>query len=359
MGLIDWKTTPKKFQKQIGEVFKEYTIPKITIKNDCISTEKQFKLSLAQGFLTKYMTPENPNGLLIYASVGSGKTLTSISILKNFESLGFNMLFITRTTLKNDIDKAIKQLPLKRTLPRFSYKQFSNICHRKGENYRILMEKAKKLNPKTNDPFYKTLIVIDEAHKLYTKDLKPQEMHNIKLIQKMIHESYQESGNNRLRLVLMSATPITEDPMELINLFNLLIVRPSKRFDISHFQEDYLTQEGKMTENGKIEFNYRTKGIISYINLSNDPSKFARTSVTNVWVPISEHPNYLITKEKDCREIKKDCLSLFERGSKQAKVYCQVKYNECLEKIKKNKKFIKNSKFQEDYLKSKCNIEIN
>ena len=37
------------------------------------------------------------------------------------------------------------------------------------------MERAKKSNPQTNDPFYKTIVIIDEAHKLYTKDLKTQE----------------------------------------------------------------------------------------------------------------------------------------------------------------------------------------
>lgn len=39
----------------------------------------------------------------------------------------------------------------------------------------------------------------------------------------MIQKSYSASGKESLRLLLMSATPITEDPMSSIKILNLLL----------------------------------------------------------------------------------------------------------------------------------------
>jgi hypothetical protein len=290
-------------------------------------------------------------------------SLTSINLLKHFEREGFNFLFITRTTLKKDLDKAIEMVPLKRPLPRFSYKQFSNICKRKGENYRILLDKAKKLNPSTEDPFYKTIIVIDEAHKLYTKDLKTQELHDIKVIEKMIHNSYSVSKENRLRLVLMSATPITENPIEIIQLFNLLIVNPKERFDTPNFEDNFLNLQGKFTEKGLKEFNEKTKGLISYLNTSKDPSNFASMSLTTVYTPISDKPNLIVTV-KDCQKEYKECKKFSKNHlSKNLKefytnVKCDTDFDECKSNLKDNRQFLKKTKFQLGMLKEKCNIHI-
>lgn len=337
---IDFYASPEKFQQQIYKLYKSNQESKVNSK---------FTLSESQKFISKYFTPNNPDGILLYNSIGSGKTLASISIIKSFEELGFNAIFVTRTTLKNDIDKAINMLPLKNKLIRFSYKQFSNICKRKGKNYELLMQKAKNINPETKDPFYKTLIVIDEAHKLYTKDLKIQEMHDIKLIQKTIYESYNNSKENRCRIVLLSATPITFDPFEILRLFNLIIVNPKERIDIANFQNEFLDDNGKFTEKGETEFKYLTKGLVSYLDATKNYNNFAKISLTNVYVPISEKP-----EKQNCNKSYKECLSIFPKNQFH-KMQCNRYLIECQNQMKK----IKNNKYQVSELKRKCNIIFN
>ena len=128
-------------QKEIYKKFKDFEYPKIApIVSGCVNkTSSKLELTPSQKFISAFFKPQNENGMLLYHSIGSGKTLTAVNLLKHFETYGYNTLWITRTTLKKDLYKAIEMIPLKKTLPIFSYKQFSNICKRKGENYRKLM----------------------------------------------------------------------------------------------------------------------------------------------------------------------------------------------------------------------------
>lgn len=295
---MDFSQPFNQFQKNIQKIFQKYTWPKPVVKNMC--EETKFEFSVTQNFVSRYFTDFNPNGILLYHSVGSGKTLTAIKILSEFEKKNFNCLWITRTTLKKDLDKGLAMLPLKKKLPVFSYKQFSNICKRKGENYRLLMERARKLDKNTNDPFFRTVIIIDEAHKLYTKDLKVQELHDINIIQKVLFESYTNS-DDRARVVLMSATPITQDPKEAIKLLNLVITKPSDRIPL---ETNYLDTTGKFTKEGKSYFQEKIKGLVSFIDISKDPGRFAQVKYTQILTPVS------VVKENECNASYKKCLEL-------------------------------------------------
>lgn len=338
------------FIKQINKTFSKYKLDKPKLIQDCANQDGKFKLSLPQQFISEYYTPKNPNGLLLYLSIGAGKTLAAVNLIKHFISYKANVIWVTRTTLKKDLDKALTLLPIPGVLTRFSYKQFSNIAKRKGENYKKLMEKAHKLNPKTNDPLYRTLVIIDEAHKLYTKDLKIQELHDINAIQKMVYDSYSDSGINRARLVLMSATPITENPEEILHLFNLIITNPKERIDIEKLKKDYIHSDGRFTSKGKEYFIEKIKGLVSYLDTSKDPSKFAQVRYNEVLVPISEKPD-VPTAEDYCNKHYKICLD-----NENDKRDCIDNKTKCKELIKNNALLISKNKYQIDILKDKCSI---
>ena len=339
---MDFRLPITQFQEKINKNFSEFAYPKVKIVNNCLS-KNGLELSQSQKFISKYFTEKNPNGLLLYHTVGSGKTLTAVKLLSEFEKKGFNTLWITRTTLKKDLDKALNMVPLKKLLKVFSYKQFSNICKRKGENYRILLDRAKKIK-NTDDPFYKTVIIIDEAHKLYTKDLKSQELHDINVIQKLIYESYDKSKENRCRVVLMSATPITEDATEVIKLLNLIIVESRNRFNLKNFANDFLDRTGKFKESMKGEFKEKIKGLVSYLDISGDPSKFAQAEYKTILVPVSQV------------ETAVNCEINYARCSEYGVFNCHYLMNEC-KKI--NKEIKTNSKKTQEYIfKDKCNIDI-
>ena len=85
-----------------------------------------------------------------------------------------------------------------------SYKQFSNLLIGKNKIYDIL-----KSRNGSEDILKKTLIIIDEAHKLYGGDLKASERPETDIMEKLIMNSYNKSGSESCKLLLMTATPFT------------------------------------------------------------------------------------------------------------------------------------------------------
>jgi small nuclear ribonucleoprotein (snRNP)-like protein len=325
--MVNFNNNPDELQEQIGNEFRKFKWDKFSDTNGCNISGK-FELNKTQRFISEYFTPKNPNGILLYHTVGSGKTLTGLNLIKHFNEKGFNAIWVTRTTLRKDLEKSLKLLPINKSFPVFSYKQLSNIAKGANENYKALMAKTK-----TNDPLNNTILIIDEAHKLFTKDLKPQEMHNIKAIQKLIYDSYINSGNSRVRVVLMSATPVTGSIDEILNLLNLIIVDQNKR----------LTGDFE-----SLEFKEKTKGIISYLDLSGDPSKFAKVSYTEVFTNMS---NESTLGSVDCRDVIKDCISLGH-----SRDTCSEAKKNCLysKKIKEASK----GKSQATVLQKRCKVSI-
>lgn len=351
-------------QKKVLEKYNEYRWPVPKLVNECkepnlekkTGTKSSMKpkvvLNNTQAFISTFIQPEKTNGMLLWHSVGSGKTLSAIAILKQFENKGYNTLFVTRTTLKGDLQKALDMIPLSNKLTVLSYKQFSNIGKSKGNLYNYLLEKAQSLDKTTKDPLYKTIVIIDEVHKLYTKDLKPQEMHDIDSIEKMIHKSYRDSGRNACKVILMSATPITADPMEIISLFNLIIRKPMNRFNLNTFQSVYLKEDGHFSEEGKKSFQDHIKDLVSYIDLSKDPRKFAQVKFTEILVPVSKPENLKL--EDNCDQVYNTCVKVL--GLKVTE--CKQDLQKCKQIVRRDKKIYKESKYQTRMLEEKCNVKL-
>jgi hypothetical protein len=264
-----------------------------------------------QGFVSNFFTPMLPlKGMLLWHSVGTGKTCSAIATASSFEQQGYTILWVTRTTLKNDIwknmfdqvcslsiqDKIRNGLVMpsdmsarKRLLPKqwkiqpMSYKQFSNLVSKKNKIYEDMV----KLNG-TEDPLQKTLIVIDEAHKLYGGgDLSSLEQPDMVSFHKAVMDSYTKSGLNSVRLLLMTATPIQKDPMELIKILNLTKLPDDQLPDkFEPFSERFLNSEGKFTQHGISDFMDEVAGHISYLNREKDARQFAQPVIKQVKVPV-------------------------------------------------------------------------
>jgi len=265
-----------------------------------------------QAFVQQYFTPFCPvKGILLYHSVGTGKTCSAIAAASsNFEPFGYTILWVTRTTLKNDIWKNMfdqvchksiqeriengERIPdvhkeRMRLLSKawrirpMSYKQFSNLVSKKNQYYEQLVKENGEA-----DPLQKTLLIIDEAHKLYGgTDLSSLERPDMPALHQALMNSYAVSGENSVRLLLMTATPITKNPLELVQLVNLC--RPFDRqipatFD--QFAGQYLTEEGTFTSAGQQQFLDQIAGHISYLNREKDARQFSQPRVKHIMVPM-------------------------------------------------------------------------
>jgi hypothetical protein len=145
-----------------------------------------------------------------------------------------------------------------------------------------------ELNGK-EDPFRKTLIIIDEIHKIYSSSLSALEKPNPEVLQTMVQNSYKVSGNDSLKLLLMTATPITDDHMSCVKILNLLLEN-YERFpeEFERFKTMFCNENGLFTEAGSQEFMNRITGLVSYIDRANDRSQFAYPVIRDVLLDIEK-----------------------------------------------------------------------
>jgi hypothetical protein len=137
------------------------------------------------------------------------------------------------------------------------------------------------------DPFRKTLIIIDEIHKIYGSSLSALEKPNPEVLQTMIQNSYKVSGKDSLKLLLMTATPITDDHMSCVKILNLLL-EDRERFpeEFDTFKMMFSNDNGLFTEKGSYEFMNRITGLVSYIDRMNDRSQFAYPVIKDVLIEV-------------------------------------------------------------------------
>ena len=300
--------------------FKQFKWSTLEIKNKCVSPpqkdskNKDYEIvnfSNTQSFVQNFLTCDSPyKGLFLYHSVGSGKTCTAIaSATKSFDENDYTILWVTRHTLKEDIWKNMfekicnmrirdmlqkgKTLPKSRAermallgknwLQPISYKQFTNLIKGKNKFYQQMVARNGK-----EDPFKKTLIIIDEIHKVYSDTLSRLEKPNPEVLQDMVQKSYSVSKKDSLKLLLMSATPITEDPMSAVKILNLLL-EGDDRFpeDFEEFKSLYCNDNGLFSNLGSFSFVDKVSGLISYIDRSNDRSQFAYPVMNDIILNIN------------------------------------------------------------------------
>jgi Type III restriction enzyme, res subunit len=304
----------KEMQNSINEDSKK-AIKEI---NDTISHKNKIAtFSPSQDFIRHYLTPSNPyKGMLLWHSVGVGKTCTAIATATStFEKEGWTILWVTRTTLKDDIWKNMfdivcslsmqerlskgGKLPAKladrmRLVPSnwsirpMSYKQFTNLVSGTNKMYQDLVKKNG-----VDDPLKKTLIIIDEAHKLYGGyDLLPAEKPDMRKFKSALNKSYNISGADSVKLLLMTATPYSKDPLEMAKLLNLMKENkeqlPTTFDEFSQFFLD--SRSGMFTKDGRDLFLDQITGLVSYLDRGSDAREFAQPKIELVNVPMSVRP---------------------------------------------------------------------
>jgi hypothetical protein len=145
------------------------------------------------------------------------------------------------------------------------------------------------------DPLHKTLLIIDEAHKLYGGgDLSTIERPDMDVFQKALQNSFIVSGKNSVRLLLMTATPITENPMELIKIINLCKpIESQMPVNFDDFSKEYLDEYGHFTPHGKSKYLDAIAGHVSYLNREKDARQFAQPIIHMIKTPIIQNTDDL------------------------------------------------------------------
>lgn len=302
----------QKMREYISEHFGQFAYPELKLENNCMSGGNGTIVTFTptQDFVRHYFQPSSAyKGILFYHSVGTGKTCSAIATATtSFEAEGYTILWVTRHTLKADIWKNMynqvcsldlqdkirngMKLPNKISgnlryvsnnwLEPISYKQFSNMLLKKNKIYDQMVRRNGQ-----EDPLRKTLLIIDEAHKLYSPTVAKNEKPDTDILEKMIQNSYDVSDADSVRILLMTATPFTEDGMEMMKLLNLLKEGNKFKTSFDEFADEFLNDEGYFTLRGLRSFQNRISGYVSYLNRSQDARNFAHPVLQNVYAPMS------------------------------------------------------------------------
>lgn len=325
--------------------------------------ERLITFTPTQEFVSNYFNHSSAyKGLLLWHSVGTGKTCSAVSIsTKGFEEHNYTILWVTRHTLKSDIWKNMfqqvcssvirRQIINKENIPKIiknnylkylsdswimpiSYKQFSNMLAEKNSIYKIMQKRNG-----TNDILKKTLVIIDEAHKLYSPDIKASEKPNVEIMNKLIKKSYNISGKDSVKLLLLTATPYTSDPMHLIKLINLMKENDELPDDFNEFSKKYLDETSKFTEKGAEKYLNDIAGYISYLNRDRDVRNFAYPVFYNINANISKSNNLEYLKDNIDNETNK-----LNENEEKLKFVDKKDKKQIKENIKQNKLNIKNYK---------------
>lgn len=267
--------TSKRFQQFIDNTWSSLRLPPVTDtpeKSECNSNARPGKHFIepdnTQRFMNEEFTPASfENGRIIVHSVGSGKTCLAIRVASEFARAGFRILWVTKHSLRNQVlknhvseicnllirdqyenletfhgkvaaEKWLQSLPKQtsfqmvlKTLQslgmdwnNMSYRQFSNAINEQNETGRSWRKVAERIafSDKKVDVLFKTLVIVDEAHKMFTGELDRTELPDVSAIHKALQHSYRTSMHNRCRVLFMTATPTTDSVLPLLSMLNML-----------------------------------------------------------------------------------------------------------------------------------------
>ncbi len=264
----------EEFYDKINNIYKQYKIPKnkMTVNEYC--KPKQFNLQPPQKFLPEYINPKTPyKSILIYHRIGAGKTCSAIQIAERWKEIR-RIIFVLPASLKGNFKNELRGL-----------------CG--GNNYLTPNERIKLAKYQPNDVEYQEIIEksdqrINKYYDIYSYNkfieyIKKgtMKLHNSVLIideiQNMVSETgtyYKElyelidNSSRNLRIILLSATPMFDRPVEIaltMNLLNPEINLPTgKQFDKMFIQEKEMKNKTYFTVKNMDIFKEKIKGYVSY-----------------------------------------------------------------------------------------------
>jgi len=295
----------------ITKEFKKYKIPVSNEKMEEFCLPKKFTLQpqqkLLPDLLTSKMSPwtvyPNIRGILVFHQIGAGKTCTAISITEQFKKKVNIVVVLPAALIGNFVTELRSECPgdeyltsdernkLKNLKP--GDNQFEKIIKKSDERIEkyytiysyhkfvalIQEEKIKKLN--------NTLLIIDEVQNMISMNGT-----FYKSLQKVV-----DSSDDSLKIILLSATPMFDRPVEIALTLNLL--KKDDLLPITKFNQEYMdiTTNSKETTYRAInmkDFRSKVKNLISYYRGA-PPQAYPKAEFKTVRCNMSDfqHKSYL------------------------------------------------------------------
>lgn len=240
----------EEFYSNIEKQFKRFTIPENKLNMKQICQPRKFKLQIPQRFIRQWINPKTPyKGVLIYHKIGAGKTCTAVNVGEGWKKKRTIVVLVPAALIGNFRDELRSQCAgeeyltnterkaLKQLLPSENrYKKIIEKSDRRIDKYYKIYSYHKFVMLASKKPFKleKSLLIIDEIQNMIS-----QSGSFYKTLLKTINNAPKD-----LRVVLLSATPMFDKPVEIALTLNLL--RPKEIIPTgTKFNQTFLTRKKK------------------------------------------------------------------------------------------------------------------
>ena len=207
-----------------------------------------------QNIVLSYFKKFSKRGLLVFHGTGSGKTLLSLALAKEFNK-EYKIVVISPKSTQDNFKKDLLKLDSDIHLNFVSLNagnmitQLSNI----GKTKRVIkLEKGIESHVSLNNMF----IIVDEAQNLFNGIVNGSQ--NATEFYRLCIKA------KNVKLVFLSATPITNNPFEIVPIFNMLAGYSLLPEDYSDFNELFGESENGLIKNIDILKN-RIFGLTTYV----------------------------------------------------------------------------------------------
>ena len=301
----------------INKEFKKYKIPVSNEKMEDFCLPKKFKLQPQQQFLSDLLSSQHApwnvytyiRGILLFHQIGAGKTCTAIAIAEEFKKKMKIVVVLPAALMGNFLTELRSECP--------------------GDEYITSDERKKIKNLKPDDEIYKKIIdkTTERIEKYYTiysyhkfvaliNDHKIKKLNNTLLIidevQNMISmngsfykalKQVIDNSENNLKIILLSATPMFDQPVEIALTLNLL--KTDNLLPITKFNQDYMKIKKKSSgieynATNMKDFRLKVSNLISYYRGA-PPQAYPKSELKIVKCNMSEfqYKSYLTTLSTD------------------------------------------------------------
>ena len=289
-GNINIDNNGRIFPLWIMKNFKKYILPEIIYndENDPCKENKIEGLTLYQQFIGQYLNYESPfKDILIYHGVGSGKTNSAINIyniLYNYTPK-WNVFILIPASLHDD--PWLKDI--NRWMNKDNYEnRYSNIIFIHYDSPYADKDFLEKI--RNSDSSKTSIFIIDEVHKFITNvynNISSKKGKRAQIIYDYIQQ--EKRDNNNTRIILLSATPVVNNPFEFSLIFNLLRpdIFPSSE---AIFEQIFISSLNftALNENTKNMFQRRILGLVSYY-IGATPDKYAQKIIHYIKIPMDKY----------------------------------------------------------------------
>jgi hypothetical protein len=265
---------------KITKEFKKYKIPISNEKMEDFCLPKKFTLQPQQQFLPALLTSklapwndENIRGMLVFHQIGAGKTCTAIAVAEEFKKELKIMVVLPAALIGNFINELRSQCPGDEYVNQDERKKLKNLKPGDSMFEKIMdksLERIKKYYTIYSYHKFVALIKDNKIKKLNDTLLIIDEVQNMISLAGSFYKSLKQvidNSNDSLKMLLLSATPMFDRPLEIALTINLL--KKNDLLPISKFNQEFIDIKNNKSgiEYSAInlnEFRNKIRNIISY-----------------------------------------------------------------------------------------------